>query len=543
MKLHAPPPLPQKLVAVTTYPGMEEYPSFSPDGKQIAFYWDGEKGVNPGIYVKLVGETNALRLTSGQDAYPAWSPDGKRIAFVRGVEPGVFKTGHAIYTVSALGGGERKISDMEVSRQISWSPDGKWLAMASGNLYGSAIFVLPLLGGEPRRISDPKSPAFDTAPAFSPDGHRLAYVGCSFRYSCDVYVLELGNHGAPGGHPRQVTRQGMEMYGLTWSRDGRSLVYSAAHTLMTPYLWRTGSDGRGTPQRVEIAGPMAFAPSASPTAERLLYEKSLLDADIWRYRAGCGLDPILMSSLSDFAPQYSPDGTSIVFCSNRSGERMEIWVAQADGSRPVQLTNGPGRNQGTPRWSPDGRWIAFDSEGEDGHFAIYVMDASGSSPRKVTSESMNTHMPFWAPGGEWIYFTANSQIWRVPFAGGRAETVTTQGASMGYFSADGTALFYTKENAGPVFAKSLAGGEEHQVLPYVNYKAFFPTADGIYYIGRREGDGYFPLEFYQFSSKTSRVLEKIGGQIYQGLTVSPGGKSILFSRSPSGSDLMMIENF
>ena len=65
---------------MTTYPGSKMYPGFSPDGKQIAFFWDGENGANPGVYVKLLGETNALRLTAGADEYPAWTPDGKRIA-------------------------------------------------------------------------------------------------------------------------------------------------------------------------------------------------------------------------------------------------------------------------------------------------------------------------------------------------------------------------------------------------------------------------------------------------------------------------------
>ena len=57
---------------VTSYPGSELYPSFSPDGRQIAFTWDGEKGDNYDIYVKLVGETNALRLTTdpAADALP-----------------------------------------------------------------------------------------------------------------------------------------------------------------------------------------------------------------------------------------------------------------------------------------------------------------------------------------------------------------------------------------------------------------------------------------------------------------------------------------
>jgi hypothetical protein len=554
---------PQKLVPVTTYAGSERYPSFSPDGRQVAFYWDGEKGVNPGIYVKLLGDTNALRLTHGQDAFPVWSPDGSRIAFVRSArvetptDGGNF-AGQGIYTVSALGGAERKLLDIDTYDQISMSPDGKWLALARrepgdpsrGGTRFSAIFVLPLEGGEPRRVSSPRE-AFDMAPAFSPDGHRLAWAECHRfnQYSCDLYIQELGKDASPSGSPRQVTREAEEIYGITWGRDGRSLIYSAAHSIHTPYLWRVDADGRQSPRRLEVAGPMAFAPSVSSVANRLVFEKSVVDVDIWRWRAGAGMEPLIISSLRDFNPQYSPDGTRIAFCSDRAGEGTEIWIAQADGSGPVQLTNGLGRNQGSPQWSPDGRWIAFDSEGQDGQFQIYVIEPGGGSPRKITSEVWNSFMPFWGADGKWIYFLGTqAQIWRAPSGGGRGEQVTTQGGKAGHLSADGATIFYTKianvrANA-PLFARPLAGGEEHQILAGVNPRAFFPVADGIYYIAPQTDDGFYLLEFYQFSTKTSRVLEKISGLVDQGLSVSPDGKSMLFSRSVrTGSDLMMIENY
>ena len=70
---------------VTTFPGDEREPSLSPDGRQVAFSWEGNKGDNRDIYVALLGEQDPLRLTfdSAEDAYPAWSPDGKHIAFIR----------------------------------------------------------------------------------------------------------------------------------------------------------------------------------------------------------------------------------------------------------------------------------------------------------------------------------------------------------------------------------------------------------------------------------------------------------------------------
>ena len=97
--------------------------------------------------------------------------------------------------------------------------------------------------------------------------------------------------------------------------------------------------------------------------------------------------------------------------------------------------------------------------------------------------------------------------------------------------------------SGPLFERLLSGGEEKPLVPYINFKAFVPAVDGIYYIGRRTDEGYYPLEFFQFSGRTNRLLAKIQGRAYQGLTVSPDRKTILFCKIGGlGSDLMMIEN-
>lgn len=260
-----------------------------------------------------------------------------------------------------------------------------------------------------------------------------------------------------------------------------------------------------------------------------------------------GMEPFIVSSLNDDQPQFSPDGTRIAFQSSRSGEAEEIWVAQADGSKPVQMTSRLGRGQGTPRWSPDGRWIAFDSQSLDGGQNVYVIDAAGGAPRRITFGASNAAMPFWSRDGKWLYFrsdrTGRPEIWRVPFAGGPQEQVTKTGGFTAYESVDGQTLFYTKGLSGPLFARLLSGGVERQVLPWIYSKAFFPVAEGIYYIGSGSG-GEHPLEFYQFSSNTSRMLTRISGFLDQGLAVSPDQQSILFSRSlNNGAHLMMIENF
>jgi Tol biopolymer transport system component/predicted Ser/Thr protein kinase len=330
-KRFATPAPPQRVVPVTTYTGVQRQPCFSPDGNQVAFSWDGEKGDNFDIYVKLLGETNALRLTTdpAADAYPAWSPDGKRIAFERSGPNG------GIYLTSPLGGAEQKLTDFTASGQMSWSPDGKWLAVSSLKPEMIGTFLLPIDGGEPRRISNRKAPAFDLDPSIFRDGHLLAYAACtgswsSAVYSCDFYVQNLDSAYAPQSGPRRVTNQalGSVIRGLAWSGDGESLIADGSLASSVNYLWRLGIHGQRAPQRIELAGPKAISPSIASTGKHLVFSRLLQDYDIWRYHIGGGMEPLIVSSLTDGNPQFSPDGNKIAFASDRSGDAMEIWLAR-----------------------------------------------------------------------------------------------------------------------------------------------------------------------------------------------------------------------
>ena len=95
------------MVPLTSYPGREAEPTFSPDGSQVAFSWDGERQDNRDIYVKVIGSERPLRLTSDPalDGSPAWSPDGSQIAFLR-EQPG---GGSEVRLVSPTGGAERRL--------------------------------------------------------------------------------------------------------------------------------------------------------------------------------------------------------------------------------------------------------------------------------------------------------------------------------------------------------------------------------------------------------------------------------------------------
>jgi Tol biopolymer transport system component len=547
---------------LTTYAGSEGSPSFSPDGSQVAFAWNGEKEDNSDIYVKIVGEANALRLTTnpGADARPAWSPDGRRIAFMR------FAPGDAggIYLISPLGGAEQKLVNFVGAGQMSWSPDGKFLAIdrgstsrqetgpAIGATRASALVLLPLGGGEPRPISTPPAPGWDWCPAFSPDGRQLAYARCSGSSMCDLYIQELGPDCAPRGDRRRITRQEMFINGLAWSPDGKSLIFGASvgHGVVT-YLWRVDAKGTSPPARIELAGRRVAEPAIAPAGNRMAFARRQGNQDIWRYTLGGVAEPFLTSSLIEWHPRFSTDGKKVVFSSDRGGETFEIWVANADGSNPVPVTDRVGRYVGSPDWSPDGRWIAFDCQTKEGNWNIWVVETSGAGLRRVTSGPSDEHIPTWSRDGRSIYFDSNRtgryEIWRVAFAGGQPEQITANGGHTAFESFDGKTLYYTKDTQAapsPIFEMRLAGKQERQVVDHVSFRAFAVVEDGIYYIGRREDDRRYPLRFHPFSASRDREITRLENVSNYSLTVSPDRKGFLFTKSvTTGTDLMLVENF
>ena len=114
--------------------GDQFVPTFSPDGRQVAFVWNGEHQDNFDVYLKLVGSPSApLRLTTSPDIdySPAWSPDGRWIAFCRGTD----ERGGAVLIIPALGGAEHKVIDLDAvaapsNRALSWTRDSKSLVVA-----------------------------------------------------------------------------------------------------------------------------------------------------------------------------------------------------------------------------------------------------------------------------------------------------------------------------------------------------------------------------------------------------------------------------
>ena len=552
-----------RVVSLTAMSGSEYGASFSPDGRQVAFCWNGE--IRDGetrpwwqgdwdIYVKLVGSSEVRRLTSGPavDLAPAWSPDGRQIAYVRD---------RRIRVVSALGGSDRTVSDFPIFLPAVWSPDSRYLVAGregppDAEYPTNGLYLIPLQGGEPRAITRPSAPGADQSPAFSPDGHRLAYASCDgFRAECKVQVQELDPSFNAVGSPRRLAGPlRMGRASLTWSRDGRFVIFNAEEVQLS-YLWRVSAAGGQPPERIEIAGANAVFPSTAVAGDRLAFTRGLHDEDIYRFEPGQSAQPFARSSLFEGLPQFSPDGRRISFTSLRSGDAMQVWVANADGSGAEQITHGQGPFQGDQSWSPDGRHIAFESLGSDGHAHIWTVDSEGGTPRQITTKSGDQMAPTWSSDGDWIYYSWSREhdrdIWRTHVRTGSQERVTHGGGFVARESADGTMLlFIPKALNSPLMAQALASGAIRTIVECLAGTAFAVTQSEIYYVpcSGNPPDPNPSVRLRDLATGAEREVGRLEKFEYEslpsGFAVSPDGRTILYGRLVRDeADLMMIENF
>ena len=531
----------------------------SPDGEKVAYSWAGADDANWDIYVKAVGPgTKPLRITEdpGGEWSPTWSPDGRQIAFVRLATD----VAAAIYTIPALGGQERKLVDVVGSvfddvylvPFFCWAPDGEWLALAE-KARGDAparIVRLNLATLEKRPLTAPPPESLgDLEPQISPDGRLLAFARSGSRGygNQDVWVQSVS-----GGEARRLTSGKYQVVSaLSWTADGAEVVFSDGFPHWGGRMARVPLAG-GAPQPVVGVGENAL--HASVRGNRMVYVQATSTLiDSWRLpRPGASRtsetpEKFLVSSQN---AAYSPDGRKIAFESARGGT-SNIWLSNADGSRPVQITSATSQT-GTPRWSPDGRRLVFDSL-EGGNWDIYVIGVDGGMPRRLTQESSEEGTGTWSRDGRFIYFhsdrTGRSEIWKIPAGGGTAVQVTRGGGLYGVESEDGQYLYYSKSSEDRIWRLPLAGGDESQVVKeWVGWCNWALTRRGLYYttsvpgvpMRRRE----LTIQYLDFSSGQATALfrRKASGQ--QSLTVSPDEKWILFGEVPVWqSELMLMENF
>jgi len=543
------------LVQVTAFPSFELGPGISPDGKQVAFAWYGEKGDNLDVYVKMLDSPGMLRLTTGPDIEvdPAWSSDGRWIAFYRATRT---LDEVSLVVVPAIGGSERvlweesgppDVNSSFGSRHLSWSPDSRWIVgdyfAGPGQPLQLALFSLST--NEVRPIPNSAlGGGIAGSGAISPDGRTLLFAHYTGLISSRICVVPLLPDFRIGAPVRTLVDRGSPENPV-WMPDGRGVLYNS----WKGGLWITSESGE-TPRQLKEAGESSFCPSISSDGKRIVFQQSSWDTNI--YRAGLtGTEPpalFLSSTRTDAGPLYSPDSRRIVFFSRRSGE-PGVWVAEADGSNATQIFFKAGGSFG---WSPDSRRIVFSSNAE-GSADIYTISLHGGQAQRLMPDLSDETHPCWSHDGRWIYFrstkSGRSEIWRMPSGGGEWVQLTRSGAMWPQASPDGRWIYFLRgeSNHETIWRMPVKTGKEEKVLEDVVGSAFVTYNDGIYFlriINEEPGTAEFGVNYLDLGKKVTKTLVKVTGVPYAGsFTVTPDRKTVAFTRIDSeGSDLMMLDD-
>lgn len=320
-------------VRIASLPRSEEWPSLSPDGALVVY-----SRVNPDGGASLVLQTASATtprvLTTPQpgqtDAMPAWSPDGQRIAFSR-----VVGSRCRIMLMPVSGGPAQEISDClaDSMHPVSWYPDGRALigAKRPGGKATSverALHRMALDEGRWRRIDYVRSPSDeDMSPVVSPDGRWIAFHR-------NLSIADIWRMPVEGGTPERLTNLRTNIYGLSWARDNRHLVF-ARYREGRIYLNRLDIE---TGRIVEaVAGnDNTTYPSVARSGDAVAFEVDSRQSRIRRVALADGETAmassrqLFESSGSNLLPAIAPDGHQVLFYSSRTGDQRLWWQDKRD---------------------------------------------------------------------------------------------------------------------------------------------------------------------------------------------------------------------
>ena len=544
--------VPKAVVATRIMPftgatGREDTPAFSPDGKQLAYSWNGSEGNENDIYVRLIGTGEPLRLTNtkANEQYPTFSPDGSHIAFVRGKfgKPG------EVMLIPSLGGAERRIRRLfSGNYSISYSPDGQNIAVidtensTDGGQY--SVYLVNLQTEERRRLTAPAEFIGETTPRFSPDGKSLAFVRIAGTNKQDLFVVP-----ADGGEPRQITFDNAIINSLAWSADGQMIYFVSFRVGNQPIIWRIPATG-GTAEIVSTNGKSITNIAVSSNGKTLVFVENSNSLSIWSVTAnGQPANKLFVSTGSENNPRFSPDDSRIGFVSTRTG-KAEIWTADTSGKNLRQITNSPTDNI-SPQFSPDGSHIVFMAR-KDETSNIIIIAADGGAERRITSDNVYDGSPGWSADGTQIYFTSNRsgtfQLWRVPANGGEPVQITQNGAVQVRIAPDGKTIYYIKSDETTELWRIPAEGGTEEMVPEFTAAGFAGkwtmTRSGIYFYVRNSNQS-LKIMFYDFANRqitdTTRNYN-IPLNIFENPAAAADGSIFLYSiQDQLTSRLMLVE--
>lgn len=393
--------------------------AMSPDATRIAIDLQGELRILPAKGGKAV----VVPGLSGESRLPSWSPDGKLIAFQ------YYLGGYwHIFTVKPDGSDLRQLSfGAADDREPVWSADGRSILFASDRAGNFDIWSVGLDRAAPVQLT--RAPEDEYSPAVAADG-RIAFVATAAKGS------ELRLRSVDGA-VRVVTADPSRIALPAWSGDGSSIAYVAS---ASGRLGRRGEASlhvadatSGKDRLASAAGEDVFV--ARP--QSLARGGWLYTADGVIKRQGTGAAatipfaadftvtpaPAYARKRHDFTstapkpvkgilhPVVSPDGKYVAFTA-----LSDLWLLKIGDPKPVRLTNDPFVDI-DPAWSPDGSRLAYTSDRRGvGTMDLYVRDMASGREERLTETTESVAAPVFSPDGKSIALTMlASDDWHANF--------------------------------------------------------------------------------------------------------------------------------
>ncbi|HVK00479.1 MAG TPA: protein kinase [Gemmatimonadales bacterium] len=549
----------RRLTQLTSQEGLEEWPTWSPDGRQLAYVAevDGYRQ----LFVRQLSEGTERQLTDDRRDHiqPAWSSDGAHIAFVRGatatgrLEPdevdGYYFEGAELWTVEIGSGVASKLLDGGFNP--SYSPDGQRLAFDAELAGAQRVWVADTRGRNPRQVtSDSSEAVVHTEPRWSPDGTKLAFRRIE-KLKSDIAIVDPATQAVT----RVTDDYVVDVY-PTWTPDGRAVVFSSSRGGGVN-LWRArlGPDGTttGLEQLTTGAGDDVQA-SVHPDGRELAFAVRGISSDLWQLPVSpetgraTGLPaPVLGTTRVESRGTWSPDGRLLAFNSDRAGE-MNIWVLDS-ARRERRVTSGPGGDY-QPDWSPDGAALVFFSA-RGGNTDIWRVRLADTALTRLTENPALDINPAYSPDGQRIAFVSDRsgrfEVWVMQADGTGQKQVASVGC-WGHFlawTADSRAIVFRGEHDRQmqIYRVDVASGALTPLPPVRSggHMSFSPSQSLIMDVSSHKVlwahplGGAEPYEVYQFPDPDVRIDYPRWSR--------DGGRVVFDRAAPRGADLWMLEGF
>jgi tricorn protease len=468
---------------LTSGPGLETDPVFSPDGQWLAF--TGEYEGNPDVYVMpaVGGQPRRLTYHPGADRAVGWTPDGKRVLFQS--TRNSYARFSRLFTIPREGGFPEELP-LPMADHGTFSPDGKSLAYVPLGLQSyaawkryrggttSAVWLASLADSSVTRI--PRENSNDTHPMWV--GDRVYFLsdrsGPKSLFCYDVNTKEVRQ--VVPSHALDVKSASAGPDCIVYEQFGSIHLFDLKTEKAHRVNIRVSADLPSLRPRFVKAAKQIQNADLSPTGVRAVFEAH---GEILTVPAKKGDIRNLTNSpgAAEREPAWSPDGKWLAYFSDESGE-YELHLREQSSLGDVkkyQLGQAPAFYYG-PRWSPDGKKIAY----TDSRLKLWCLDLGTHTNVLVDTNTyyLRTLDPAWSPDGKWLAYTKvlKNHLHAVFFyslESGKSVQVTDgmSDARHPKFDAGGKYLFFSAStDAGP-----LAGGIEMS-----NFN--FPVTRSVYLI-------------------------------------------------------------